>query len=80
MSTWNYRIIHTTYILNDKTYDEYGIHEVYYDSDGNIDGYTKRSVPVSGNSVDEIEAILDRMQRALQKPVIEVKTGQPPED
>lgn len=48
MSTWNYRVIAT----EDAEFGEltYAIHEVYYDDDGHINGWTKSPVPLVADS------------------------------
>jgi hypothetical protein len=48
VSTWNYRVI----AQEDPEFGEvvYGIHEVFYDDEGSIDGWTKAPVPFLADS------------------------------
>ena len=65
---WNYRV------LAHKQFDEvyFYIHEVYYDEEGNPDGYVE--IPVSPQS-EEIKGMrwqLNKMNEALSKPIIKI--------
>lgn len=64
--SWNYRVIAKEY----KDDVEFYIHEVYYDADGNPNGYTKEPVPVSGACVKDIKWTLKHMKKAMKKPVL----------
>ena len=48
----------------------YGVHEVYYDSKGKVDGYTMHPVSVAGESVEEIKEYLQMILNCLDKLVI----------
>lgn len=66
---WTYRIVRR------RTTDgiTFGIHEAY--DDGNIEqphSVTTDPVPVSGDTVEELAATLERMKAALTKPVLEL--------
>ncbi len=63
---WNHRVIKT------ETPDGpwFAIHEVYYDDEGNLSGYSEKPVAVCGEGFDEIEETLKRMLRALEKPIL----------
>jgi len=72
MSHWNHRVVRRT----DKTTGEVylAIHECYYDHDtedtGKM-GWTEEPVNVMGETLEELESTLDRMKRALVKPIID---------
>jgi len=61
MMTWNYRIIHHN---EDESY--YGLHEVYYDENGAIDGWTEDALIV-GDTKDEILETLAMMKSDIEK-------------
>lgn len=63
---WNHRLIATEH--KGETY--YQIHEVYYDKDGVPNGYTSNPISVSGESIEDIRWVLDKMKECLNKPVI----------
>ena len=62
--TWDHRVIK----------DEYGqfvIHEVYYDIDGNIDGWTANPTkPCGDESLDDLKEDIKIYVKALEKPVL----------
>lgn len=64
--TWNHRVI-----KKGKDYEYLAIHEVHYRDDGTISGYTERSIPVLGESVEELRTVLEQMLKALDKPIID---------
>ena len=65
--TWNYRVIKTE--LNYE--EEYSIHEVYYDEDGNPDGVTENSIAPTGGTLEELQADLDHYNEAMSLPVLD---------
>ena len=66
MAHWNHRVIQR--IVGDEV--EFGIHEVYYNDDGDVEGYTEQPVRVYGETLDELRETLERMLRCLDHPVI----------
>jgi hypothetical protein len=66
--SWNYRVMRR--VDPDGT-DWFAIHEVYYDAAGNPDGYTENPVDVSGDSLEGLSWVLDRMREALNKPILD---------
>lgn len=71
---WNHRVIKK--VEKDDTQVWYGIHEVYYDKDGNVDGYTMEPRRLLGENIDELRWTLEKMIEALEKPVlIEIETN-----
>lgn len=75
---WNHRILHEIHTLTDKrgtlVTHTYTIREVYYDADGNPNGYTEPTQPV-GNTVDELARDICYLASAMTKPVLRVVDG-----
>jgi len=69
MASWNYRIIKTI------GYGEpiYRIHEVYYDDNGKIEGWTKEPVLPYGENVDELREDIYYFLQAFRQPILELK-------
>ena len=69
MASWNYRIIKTI------DYDEpiYRIHEVYYDDNGMIEGWTKEPVLPYGENVNELREDIYYFLQAFRQPILELK-------
>ena len=71
--TWNYRVVKKKY--ND--YVSYGIHEVFYDDNGNIEGCTEEPIDVSADSLEELKEVYNMMAEAFEQEVVEYeKVGQ----
>lgn len=64
--SWNYRLVKRTH--NDKVF--YGIHEVYYDDQGNPKSITENPVGVTEESKGDIMTTLRHMERALAMPTL----------
>ena len=64
--SWNYRLVKRTH--NDEV--SYGIHEVYYDDQGNPESITKNPVAVAEESKGDIMTTLRHMERALTMPTL----------
>ena len=62
--TWNYRVVKQTYEAD----PELVIQEVYYDKDGNPSGYC--STRLSGDSIEALEWMIDKLRKALLEPVL----------
>jgi hypothetical protein len=60
--SWNYRVINKGGI--------YGIHDVYYNSRGNIVSIGDNAVYPSGGSFEELRGDMGRLFSALGKPVL----------
>ena len=67
MSHWNHRVFRREW--EDGTV-LYGLHEVYYNDDGSIHGYTTEPVELQEETVEELREVLTRMQAALDAPVL----------
>lgn len=61
--SWGYRLLKT----KDGDDDFYQIHEVYYNKDGKVDGWTVNAVTVGGHSKAEVKWALEQMLEALNK-------------
>jgi len=48
----------------------YGVHEVYYDSEGKVEGYTP-PVSVVGESIEEIKQYLEMILNCLDKDILD---------
>lgn len=70
--SWNYRVIEFVQPGSDEPWQ--AIHEVYYDQDGNPDGYSEEPACVSSTdaagTVAGLGWVLDNMREALSKPVL----------
>lgn len=72
--SWNYRVVREKYpnSMIYKTEEVLSIREVYYNKNGDIEGYG--DAPVSyGESIEEIKKCLDLMSEALEKPIVDCK-------
>jgi len=69
MVFWNYRIIKTT----QEGKVTYKIHEVYYDDNGKIKGWTTEPVLPCGENVDELREDIFYFLQALRQPIFELK-------
>jgi hypothetical protein len=66
MAHWNHRVIKRT--IGDS--ESFGIHEVYYNDDGSVEGCTIDPVAVDCDTLDDLRETLERMLRCLDKPVL----------
>lgn len=64
--SWNYRLLK----MKDGEDDFYQIHEVYYDKQGKVKGYTKEGVTVAGNDIADVKWVLMEMLSCLERDVI----------
>jgi hypothetical protein len=70
MSHWNYRVMLHPDLAGDEVYS--AIHEVYYDGD-KVTGWTQTPATPGG---EDVRWVLERMAEALDKPVLNFKTGE----
>ena len=69
MSYWNHRVMRRVFTLpNGEIEYQLGIYEIYYDDNGNVNGWTQEPVAVVG---DDLEWTLNKMQECLGKPILE---------
>ena len=66
--TWNYRVISRPDPGGGP--DRFGIHEVYYDSSGQIEMWTEEPCDPFGESLAELKADVEAMAAALSEPVL----------
>lgn len=64
---WNHRVIEVVDANGEK---HYGIHEVYYDNDGNPRAYTENAVGVTWSEGDSPLQVLEWMTNCLSKPFL----------
>ena len=67
MSTWNHRVMKR----KDGDEDWFTIHEVYYKDNMDIEGYTKETISVGGNSIEDLRWTLEQMIKSLDKPILD---------
>jgi hypothetical protein len=65
---WNHRVCKNT----EQGEIFYNIHEVYYDDDGKVEGWTQNAVAPLGNDLDELRNELKWMLEALDKPILDL--------
>ena len=63
---WNYRLVRK----QTEHEDVVGVHEVYYNSDGEPRSCTKKPVGIQRESIEELEKELFCMKQAFEKPVL----------
>lgn len=73
--SWNHRVVRKEYTYPDGYVEvSYGIHEVFYVEGETSLAFTTNPVAPVGESVEELRITLERMLRALDKPVIDYET------
>ena len=65
---WNHRIIEH----NEVEFYE-AIHEVYYEDDGTIDGWSANPVEVTKYDMESWSDVMGKLQEALKKPVLVIR-------
>jgi hypothetical protein len=70
MGHWNYRVIKK--IAEDGT-PVYQIHEVYYDDNGNREGWTEDPVLLYGEYLDELREDIQYFLQAFRQPIFEIR-------
>lgn len=75
--SWNYRVVKTvTKIPLGDTDISYGIHEVYYDENGDIVNISESLAHPISDDLEGLQWNLERMMEACKKPVIDYNTGE----
>ena len=64
--TWNKRIIRRDHPMG----VTFSIHEVFYDNEGEIDGWTAEPVGLDGNDLDDLKLDFFLTANAFLKPVL----------
>ncbi len=70
MSYWNYRVIKEEFPEHNE--DSYQIHEVYYDDDGKIEGWTQSPVAPCGYTFEELREDIRYQLIAFRKPILKM--------
>lgn len=65
--SWNYRI----FKKNLAGHDVYEIHEVYYNSDGSIKGWTENSIIPTGETSEELKQDFSKQLLAFESPILD---------
>ena len=68
MSYWNHRVIHKYHEKQDS--HTYQIHEVYYDDNGKIEGWTESATEPFGETPSELREDIRYFIKAFQKPIL----------
>jgi len=63
MAYWNCRVM-----LKD---GHVAVHEVYYNDNGEVEGYTRDPVAPSGETLEELTETFEKFKRALTEPVLD---------
>lgn len=71
MAHWNHRVIRKKIQNGSEQEDWYGIHEVYYDDDEEIEGVTEKAIAPGGSTLEELKNELQRMIKCLDKGILE---------
>jgi len=71
MSHWNHRVIKKTW---NKGYEheesQYGIHEVFYNDDGEIYAHPETAVTLSNETIEDLREYLQWCLESLDKPIL----------
>jgi hypothetical protein len=62
---WNYRVIESE--------DVFRIHEVYYNSKGEITGFSENPITPLGDTLEELKGDLKYYLQALDRPVLKIE-------
>lgn len=69
MAYWNYRIIKTI----EQGQPLYRIHEVYYNDNGKIEGWTEEPMLPYGESLDELREDIHYFLQAFREPILKLE-------
>lgn len=78
MSHWNHRVVQRMVTDFGEPVSWLGIHEVFYGFPEGL-GWTNEPIAVEGESIAELRETLERMMRALDKPIIIDEEGTNPQ-
>lgn len=75
--SWNHRVVRRFY-PNTHMDDSmlYEIYEVYYNSDGTIDGITEEPIRIREETIDDLRKTVQRLTQCLEQPIIDYDTLQ----
>ena len=75
--SWSYRVVKTVTKIPLGNIDiSYGIHEVYYDDNGDIINISESLAHPISDDLEGLKWNLERMMEACKKPVIDYNTGE----
>lgn len=76
MNTFNYRVIRSSKKHeNGKHYDNYAIHEVYYDDeDDSIISISAEPATIEGDSFEDLQKDMFHIKLALSQPILDMHT------
>ena len=63
---WNYRIVEIEG-------QGWGLYEVFYDDDGNLDGVTVNPIDFFSDNVKDLKSSFELASHAFEKPVLQMK-------
>lgn len=69
--TWNYRILRSVYNVCGEEEEIHAVHEVYYDSAGEIVAYSDAPSPLAGNDLEDLKGCLNLLALAFEKPILD---------
>ena len=78
-SSWNYRLMSRRYKSNNKIEVMIGLYEVYYDR-GDVNGWTENPTDFNFCIEDDFKNAFTLMGKALDKPILDYRTGLEPND
>ena len=64
---WNYRIVRKAF----KEHVAYQVHEVYYNPDGTIKGWTENPINPAGETPEELKQDFSRQLLAFESPILD---------
>ena len=75
--SWNHRVVRRFY-PNTHMDDSilYEIYEIYYSSDGTINGITEEPIKIREETVDDLRKTIERLTKCLEQPIIDYDTLQ----
>lgn len=71
MSTWNYRVLHTS----SSSFEEYKIIEVFYDDAGGIEGWSSTAADPTGSTLANLQADINNMLAATAEKILVLVDG-----
>lgn len=70
--SWNYRVMRREFTNSaGEVEEEFGIYEVYYDENGNPNGWAKEPRGITAESPEGLRWIHEKIAEALGKPVLD---------
>lgn len=70
MSTWEFRVATKNVDYVGDIVKEYGLIEVYYNDQGEVEFNTDFKDPNGWDDLEDLKETIDRMQQAFDKPII----------